>query len=374
MSFTEVYNQYNWDDIKTQIYNKKAHHVETALQKSGTRDLDDFMALLSPAARPFLEDMAKLSHNLTQKRFGKTLQLYIPLYLSNKCSNNCVYCGFRKENRIERVTLSEAQILDEVKVIKSYGFDHVLLVTGESSTSAGIEYFEKVLRLIRPFFSHISMEIQPMNQDDYLRLTHLGLNTVLIYQETYGKNYPKFHPEGMKSDFYYRLETPDRLGSAGVHKIGLGCLLGLDDWRTDSWFVGLHTNYLEKIYWKTKYSISFPRLRPATGIIEPEVIVSDRDLAQLICAYRIFNENLEISISTRESEKFRDNAIKFGITTISAGSRTEPGGYSARTDELEQFEINDNRTPEEIAKMISAQGYEPLWKDWDIHFGVESMF
>ena len=174
----------------------------------------------------------------------------------------------------------------------------------------------------------------------------------------------------MKSDFYYRLETPDRLGTAGVHKIGLGCLLGLDDWRTDSWFVGLHVNYLERNFWKTKYSISFPRLRPATGIIEPRVIVSDRDLVQLICAYRIFNENLELSLSTREAEKFRNNAIKFGITSISAGSKTEPGGYSAKTCELEQFEVNDSRSPEQIAEMISKQGYEPVWKDWDIHYGI----
>jgi 2-iminoacetate synthase len=369
MTFTEIYNQYDWDDIKEQIYSKEARHVEAALNKRGTRDLDDFMSLLSPAALPFLEDMAGLSHDLTQKRFGKTLQLYIPLYLSNRCSNNCVYCGFRKDNRIERITLTEDQILKEVKIIKSHGFDHVLLVTGESNTSAGIEYFEKVLGLIRPYFSHISMEVQPMNQDDYSRLTPLGLNTVLIYQETYGKNYSIFHPEGKKKNFTYRLETPDRLGAAGVHKIGLGCLLGLDDWRTDSWFVALHVDYLKKKYWKTKYSISFPRLRPATGIIEPNVIVTDRDLVQLICAYRIFDENLEISVSTRESEKFRNNAIKFGVTSISAGSRTEPGGYSALTEELEQFEINDNRTPEEIAEMISTQGYEPVWKDWDIHYG-----
>lgn len=369
MSFTEVYKQHDWEDIKSQIYRKEANHVEAALQKRGVRNLDDLMALLSPAAEPYLEEMAKLSHKLTLKRFGKTLQMYIPLYLSNKCSNNCIYCGFRRENRIKRITLTEDQILNEVKIIKSYGFDHVLLVTGESSKNAGTEYFEKVLRLIRPWFSHISMEVQPMNQDDYSRLINLGLNTVLVYQETYGNNYPEFHPGGMKADFFYRLETPDRLGAAGIHKIGLGCLLGLDDWRTDSFFVGLHVNYLEKNYWKTKYSISFPRLRPATGIIEPRVIVSDRDLVQLICAYRIFNENLELSLSTREAEKFRNNAVKFGITSISAGSKTEPGGYSAKTHELEQFEINDSRTPEEIANMISEQGYEPVWKDWDIHYG-----
>ena len=370
MSFTEIYLQHDWDKIKEQIYSKKSQQVEAALNKSGPRNLDDLMALLSPAAGPYLECMAKLSHELTRKRFGNTLQMYIPLYLSNKCSNNCVYCGFRNENRIKRVTLTEDQILNEIKIIKSYGFEHILLVTGESNRTAGIDYFEKVLLLIRPYFSHISMEVQPMNQDDYSRLTRLGLNTVLIYQETYGKHYPEFHPGGMKSDFSYRLETPDRLGAAGVHKIGLGCLLGLDDWRTDSWFTGLHVNYLERKYWKTRYSISFPRLRPATGIIEPRVIVSDRDLVQLICAYRIFNENLELSLSTREAEKFRNNAIKIGITSISAGSKTEPGGYSSETRELEQFEVNDGRTPAEIAEMIIRQGYEPVWKDWDIHYGV----
>ncbi len=370
MSFTEIYNRHNWDVIKTQIYNKEACHVEAALHKSGARSPDDLMALLSPAASPYLEEMANLSNELTQKRFGKTLQMYIPLYLSNKCSNNCLYCGFRNENRIKRITLTEDQILEEVKVIKSYGFDHVLLVTGEAKRSAGIDYLENVFRLIRPFFSHISMEVQPMNQDEYSRLTKLGLNSVLVYQETYGKKYPDYHPGGIKSNFYYRLETPDRLGEAQVHKIGLGCLLGLDDWRTDSWFVGLHINYLKKKYWKTRYSVSFPRLRPAKGVIEPRVIVSDRDLVQLICAYRIYDENLELSLSTRESKKFRNNAIRLGITSISAGSKTEPGGYSARTDELEQFAINDNRTPDEIAEMISKLGYEPVWKDWDIHYGI----
>ena len=370
MSFTEIYNRHDWDEIKTQIYNKEACHVEAALRKSGIRSPDDLMALLSPAAGPYLEEMANVSHELTQKRFGKTLQMYIPLYLSNKCSNNCLYCGFRNENRIRRITLTENQILEEVKVIKSYGFDHILLVTGEAKKSAGIDYLENVFRLIRPFFPHISMEVQPMNQDEYSRLTKLGLNTVLVYQETYGKRYPEFHPKGMKSDFYYRLETPDRLGAAQVHKIGLGCLLGLDDWRTDSWFVGLHINYLKKKYWKTRYSVSFPRLRPAKGIIEPKVIVSDRDLVQLICAYRIYDENLELSLSTRESEKFRNNAIRLGITSISAGSKTEPGGYSARTGELEQFAINDSRTPGEIAEMISKIGYEPVWKDWDIYYGI----
>ncbi|NLA74667.1 MAG: 2-iminoacetate synthase ThiH [Deltaproteobacteria bacterium] len=370
MSFKDLFIQYDWDKIKAEIYMKNASHVEAALSKTGPRGLQDLMALLSPAAAPFIEQMAVLSHELTQKRFGKTLQMYIPLYLSNKCSNNCLYCGFRNKNRIKRITLTMDQIMDEVRVIKSYGFDHVLLVTGESKKDAGVEYLEDVLRLIRPFFSHISMEVQPMEQEDYERLIKLGLNTVLVYQETYGKKYHEFHPGGMKSNFYYRLDTPDRIGSAGIHKIGLGVLLGLDDWRADSWFTGLHLNYLKKRYWKTRYSVSFPRLRPATGVIEPRVIVSDRELAQMICAYRIFDENLELSISTRECVRFRDNSIKIGITSISAGSKTEPGGYTTNTCELEQFEINDSRSPDDIASMISSSGYEAVWKDWDINYGT----
>lgn len=371
MSFSDIFKRYDWDDIRKKIYEKKESDVIEAINRKGRCGLEDLMSLLSPAAAPFLEDMAILSQEITKRRFGKTIQLYIPLYLSNKCSNNCLYCGFRRENKIKRVTLNEEQVLNEVKVIKSFGFDHVLLVTGEYDSIAGVEYLEKIIKLIRPYFSHISMEVQPMDKEEYHKLAQSGLNTVLIYQETYGKCYSEFHPSGAKRDFFFRLETPDRIGAAGMHKIGLGCLLGLDDWRTDSWYVGLHVDYLEKRYWKTKYSISFPRLRPATGVMEPRVRVTDRDLVQLICAHRIFNENVELSISTRESELFRDHAVNLGITSMSAGSRTEPGGYSAETDELEQFEINDYRTPQEIAHMIHLHGYEPVWKDWDMHYGMK---
>ncbi|MCP4755240.1 MAG: 2-iminoacetate synthase ThiH [Proteobacteria bacterium] len=370
MSFRKVIEGLDWVRVNEQIYQKRESDVLRALYKNGNRNLDDFMALISPAAAPFLEDMATISHRITKKRFGKTMQMYLPLYLSNKCHNSCLYCGFRKENKMKRIVLDEDQILQEVEVIKSYGFDHVLLVTGESDTKVGVEYFEKVLKLIRPHFSHISMEVQPLKQEEYTSLIKSGLNTVLVYQETYGKDYAEFHPRGSKADFNYRLETPDRLGRAGIHKIGLGCLLGLADWRTDSWYVGLHMNYLEKKYWKTKYSISFPRLRPATGIMEPRVVITDPEFVQLICAYRIFNENVELSLSTRESEKFRNHAVKFGITSISAGSKTDPGGYSATARELEQFQIDDDRSPQEIATMLQAQGYESVWKDWDMIYGI----
>jgi 2-iminoacetate synthase len=240
------------------------------------------------------------------------------------------------------------------------------LVTGEANQSVHTDYFKKVLDLIKPHFSHISMEVQPLDLEDYQELKPYGLNTVLVYQETYHReDYKKHHPKGKKSNFEYRLETPDRLGQAGIHKMGLGVLIGLEDWRTDSFFTALHLSYLEKKYWQTKYSISFPRLRPFSGGLEPKVVMNDKELVQLICAYRLLNEEVELSISTRESVAFRNNVIKLGITAISAGSKTNPGGYAVEPQSLEQFEISDERAPKEIAAMIKSQGYEPVWKDWD---------
>jgi 2-iminoacetate synthase len=214
------------------------------------------------------------------------------------------------------------------------------------------------------------MEVQALDQADYKRLIQKGLNSVLLYQETYHRdNYKQYHPKGKKGNFVYRLETPDRLGRAGIHRIGLGTLLGLEDWRTDAAFVALHLGYLERQYWQTKYSISLPRLRPAAGVQSPNVEVTDRDFVQLICAYRIYSENVEISLSTRERPAFRDHLLKLGITSMSAGSKTEPGGYAIEEAALEQFEISDERSPEEVAAMIHRQGFEPVWKDWDSVLG-----
>jgi 2-iminoacetate synthase len=210
------------------------------------------------------------------------------------------------------------------------------------------------------------MEVQPLDQPDYEALIPEGLNTVLVYQETYHQDdYKKHHPKGKKSNFKYRIETPDRLGQAGIHKIGLGVLIGLEDWRTDSFFTALHLNYLERKFWQTKYSISFPRLRPFSGGLPPKVEMTDRELVQLICAYRIFNEEVELSLSTRESQHLRNNVVRLGITSISAGSKTDPGGYASQEHALEQFEISDERTPAEIISMIRCHGYEAVWKDWD---------
>lgn len=368
-NFQELFDSHSWEEVKQSIYQKTSREVENALQKTEKRDLEDFKALISPAAVPYLEEMALKSHQLTQKRFGKTIQMYVPMYLSNECQNICTYCGFSLDNKVHRRTLTSKEIQAEMETIKKMGYDHILLVTGEANKTVGVDYFIKTLELVRPRFSHISMEVQPLDQEDYETLIPLGLNTVLVYQETYHKeDYKKHHPKGKKSNFYYRLDTPDRLGKAGIYKMGLGVLIGLEDWRTDSFFTALHLDYLERTYWQTRYSLSFPRLRPFSGGLDPKVEMSDRELVQLICAYRIFNEEVELSLSTRETEKFRNHVIKLGITSISAGSKTNPGGYAVEPQSLEQFEISDERSPEEIAKMIQAQGYEAVWKDWDIAY------
>ncbi|SFD32764.1 tyrosine lyase ThiH [Chitinophaga sp. CF118] len=367
-SFKNIFDQYNWNEIKESIYAKTTADVEQALH-THKRTLEDFKALLSPAALPYLEQMAQLSRQLTQQRFGNTMQLYIPLYLSNECQNICTYCGFSLDNKISRKTLDHSEILQEVAAIKKMGYDHVLLVTGEASQTVGVDYFKQALQLIRPHFANISMEVQPMDEAEYKELIPQGLHAVLVYQETYHReDYKLHHPKGRKSNFDYRLETPDRLGRAGIHKIGLGVLIGLEDWRTDSFFTALHLQYLERTYWQTKYSLSFPRLRPCSGGLPPKVEMNDRELVQLICAYRLLDQEVELSLSTRESARFRDNVVKLGITALSAGSKTNPGGYAAAVSSLEQFEISDERAASAIAGMLREQGYEPVWKDWDAGF------
>ncbi|MDR1458681.1 MAG: 2-iminoacetate synthase ThiH [Bacteroidales bacterium] len=354
----------DWEQTKKEIYSKTASDVERALNKENP-DIEDLKALVSPAAENYLETMALLSRNATQKRFGKTIQFYIPLYLSNECLNHCIYCGFNHNNKIRRIILSDEEILKEVNVIKSMGFEHILLLTGESPIHAGIDYIEHVMQLIRPHFKQISLEVQPLSTDEYLRLRNSGLYGVSVYQETYNrKRYPYYHPAGMKRDYRWRLETPERLGEAGVHKIGLGVLLGLEDWRIESIFLAQHLRYMERYYWKSKYSLSFPRMRPHEGSFQANFPLSDKQFVQMIWALRLFDNDIEMSMTTREERTFRNNMVSLGITSMSAGSKTEPGGYSQKTA-LEQFAVNDNRSPEEMLEMITEKGYEVVWKDWD---------
>jgi len=364
-SFYDIARQIQWDQLSDEIRSCSEDDVLLALNRRGRRTPRDFMALISPAAAPYLEEMARQSRNSTLKRFGKTMQLYIPLYLSNECTNQCTYCGFSQTNDIPRRTLSMDEILQEAAVIRSWGFEHLLLVTGEAQSRVGMDYFKQVLMELRPMFSQISMEVQPLDEDEYGELIDLGLYAVYVYQETYHQeNYRKYHLAGKKSLYQYRVETPERLGRAGIRKMGLGTLLGLEDWRVDSYMTALHLNWLEKRFWKSRFSISFPRLRPHEGEFFVEHPISDPEFVQLICAWRLFNEDVELSLSTRESSAFRDNLIPLGITSMSAASSTEPGGYAEKHDDLEQFAIDDSRSAAEVARAIREKGYETVWKDW----------
>lgn len=352
-------------DINKKIALKTERDVELALQRE-VLSLDDFMALLSPVAKKYLEQMAVKSYELTRKRFGKTIDMYAPLYVSNECQNICTYCGFSFNNKIARITLNDEEIVKEAKAVRDLGFKHVLIVSGEANKTVGVDYFKKVINLIKPYFSLISLEVQPLSQADYETLIECGLHSVMVYQETYDKAvYKKVHPKGRKSNFEFRLETPERLGNTGIHKIGLGVLLGLSEWRADTYLLAGHLEFLRKKYWKTKFSISFPRLRPASGVTHAKLCIDETELTQLILAFRLFDENVELSLSTRESPYFRDNVASLGVTSMSAGSKTDPGGYVVNRKALKQFDIDDNRSPGEVAKMLYSKNLEPVWKNWD---------
>lgn len=369
-TFTDRWRQLDWDDIRLRIHSKTARDVERALAATHpTRE--DMMALLSPAASAYLEPLAQRSQQLTRQRFGNTVSFYVPLYLSNLCANDCTYCGFSMSNRIKRKILDEDEIARECAAIREMGFEHILLVTGEHEKKTGMDYFRQHIPAIRRQFASLHMEVQPLSQAEYAELKSLGLDGVMVYQETYHEGiYAQHHLKGKKQDFFWRLETPDRLGRAGIDKIGLGALIGLsDDWRVDCFMVAEHLLWLQKQHWQSRYSISFPRLRPCTGGIEPASVMDERQLVQTLCAFRLFAPEVELSLSTRESPWFRDNVIPLAVNNVSAFSKTQPGGYADDHPELEQFAPHDGRRPEEVASALRRRGLQPVWKDWDSWLG-----
>lgn len=372
-AFRTRWEQLDWDAITLDINSKTARDVERALAAT-TLSRDDMMALLSPAALNYLEPLAERAQRLTRQRFGNTVGFYVPLYLSNLCANDCTYCGFSMSNHIKRKTLNQEEILREIAAIKALGFDNLLLVTGEHQRKVGMDYFREMFPLIRPHFSALMMEVQPMAQEDYAELKTLGLDGVMVYQETYHPvTYQQHHLRGNKQDFHWRLDTPDRLGKAGIDKIGLGALIGLShSWRTDCYMVAEHLLYLQQTYWQSRYSISFPRLRPCAGGITPASIMDEAQLLQVICAFRLLVPEVELSLSTRESPYFRDNVVPIAINSVSAFSKTQPGGYADDHPELEQFSPHDNRRPEVVAQAITQAGLQPVWKDWDGYLGRQS--
>lgn len=348
-----------------------AHHadsfvVERALARERP-DLADFAALLSPAAAERLEELALASHRITERRFGRTVQLYAPLYVSNECVETCTYCSFSRPNPIARRTLTVEEVVAEAALLHARGFRHLLLVSGEHPRHVSPEYLEDVFRALAPTFPSLAVEVQPQTVDVYRRWVQAGCDGLVVYQETYDRSaYASVHLAGKKKDFDWRLETPTRGAAAGMRRIGIGALLGLADWRLEAVHLAAHARFLARRHWRAFVTVSFPRLRPAEyADARARHPVSDAELAQAVCAMRIFLPDAGVALSTRESPGFRDGMLALGVTHVSAGSRTEPGGYSRPEGAGRQFEVEDGRSPAEVARAIRAAGFDPVWKDWE---------
>ncbi len=365
MSFADVMRLYSRGEIEREIGRRSSRDVERALAARHP-GLDDLMSLLSPAAEPFLEEMAQRAHRLTLQRFGRVMGMFVPLYLSNVCTNRCVYCGFNAGNDVSRVTLTPEEAGREGECLRRLGFRSVLLLTGEAPHLITAQYMGSVLGRLRPLFSSIGIEMFPMATERYRALIGQGVDSLTVFQETYDEeSYGAFHPGGRKRDFRWRLETPERGGAAGFRRLGIGALLGLADWRVEGFFVALHAAHLLSHCWKSQLAISFPRLRSAAGGYEPPFPVADRHLVQLICALRLFLPDAGFTLSTREFPALRDCLIPLGITAMSAGSHTEPGGYTRSGTGEAQFAVADGRSPGTVAELLRRKGYEPVWKEWD---------
>jgi len=364
--------------------------------------LADFAALLSPGAGGILETLCRRSQALTQQRFGRVIRLFAPLYLSNECINNCRYCGFSRDNPILRVTLTVDEVMREARALKAQGFRNLLLVAGEHPKFVSGAYLAECVRALHAELPALSLEVGPMEAEDYRPAVEAGAEGLVVYQETYDRAvYAAMHTAGPKRDFDWRIETPERAYAAGFRRLGIGALFGLADWRLEALCVAAHAAHLLKTCWKAQLAISLPRLRPCAGEFEPLTHLSDRQLVQLVCAFRLFLPDVGLVLSTREPAKLRDGLIPLGITLMSAGSHTEPGGYTGAgrekihktergrivelasgssewappperaTNATGQFDIADGRSPEEIATLIRRLGYEPVWKDWDAALATE---
>lgn len=351
-----------------QIEASTEDEVRTALRapKVGLRGL---AALLSPLAENFLAPMAARAQALTQQRFGRVVQLYAPVYLSNFCANRCQYCGFSAEHKINRRVLSFEEVDQEAAILHRRGFQHLLLVSGEAPKMMGLDYLEEVARRLKDRFASISIEVQPLGREEYARLFAAGITSVAVYQETYDRQtYDLVHLAGNKCDYDFRLQTPARVAAAGMREVGIGALLGLADWRCEGLALGHHLAWLRKKFWRTALTVSFPRLRPAEGDFKALVPVVEKNLSQLIFALRIFDPDLGLLLSTREEARYRDGMLGLGPTRYSAGSCTAPGGYAHPELRGEQFEVDDQRSIAEVSAAIRAKGFEPVRKDWDCGF------
>lgn len=391
MSFVEEFRRLDAKGLIAASMAASATAVEQSAHVARPH-LGDFANLISPAGTHQLEQLGRRAAELTRQRFGKVIRLFAPLYLSNECINNCRYCGFSRDNAIVRVTLSVEDVLREARALKEQGFRNLLLVAGEHPKFVSTGYLQQCVEALREEVPGISLEVGPMGTDSYRSLAQAGADGLVVYQETYDRAvYAQMHTAGPKRDFDWRLATPERAYVGGFRRLGIGALYGMSDWRHEAISLAAHADYLLRHCWKAQLTLSLPRLRPCAGEFDPTQPISDRELLQLVCALRIFLPDAGIVLSTREPARLRNGLIPLGVTMMSAGSHTEPGGYtgagrehlhftkrgrivpltenasewSAADGATGQFEIADERSPEEVASVIARLGFEPVWKDWD---------
>lgn len=368
MSFSDYLKLFDMSKFIPLIEKSTTADVQKVIDKRSI-DIYDFAVLLSEPANNFLPALAEKARDYTIRRFGKTISFYAPLYLSNECDNVCVYCGYHNARQIERVTLTLEQVRIESKKIKEIGFDSILLLTGESPTKADVNYIKDCVKIAKEYFTYVALEVYPMSSENYQLLSDAGASGLTVYQETYDKDtYKKMHLKGNKSDYRYRLDTPERAFIGGLRKVGIGALLGLSDWRYEALHLALHIDYLRKKYWRQEVSLSFPRINPVTSSFKIPHPVTDKNMIHLISVMRIYLEDVPFVISTREKADFRDKLIELAVTHISAGSKTTPGGYAVKTEAQGQFDVSDKRELKEMISIIKAKGYDPVIKDWDVNF------
>lgn len=364
MSFYDVYQKIRDNRLRGPV---TLGRIRAAIAKPRL-DREDFGILLSPQAGELLEEMAQAAHRVSVQHFGKNILLFTPMYVSNYCVNACVYCGFKAANHIERNALSLAEVEAEARQIAATGLKHLLLLTGESRKHAPVSYLVDCVGVLKKYFASIAIEIYPLTMEEYRELVRAGVDGITIYQEVYDEAiYAQLHPAGPKRDYRFRLETPDRAGEAGIRTLGVGALLGLADWRQEAYFTGMHADYLQQRFSDAEVSVSFPRMRPEVGGYMPSHPVSDRELVQIVLAFRLFMPRLGITISTRENAMLRDQLMKLGVTRMSAGVSTAVGGHTKlEENRTSQFEIADPRSVDEMRAAIVRQGYKPLLKDWQL--------
>ncbi|MFW6237757.1 MAG: 2-iminoacetate synthase ThiH, partial [Halanaerobiales bacterium] len=361
MGFYQCYQEWKQFDFDGFLAGVDSQDVEEILQKQQLGE-EDFLRLLSPAAGDYLEEMARRAHRLTVRNFGRVIRLYAPLYVSNYCDNACLYCGFREgKDGFKRRRLAPEEVAREAEIVADRGIRHILLLTGGSRKHSPVSYIKECVSILCDYFSSVAIEVYALTRDEYEEVIEAGADGLTIYQETYSREvYEQLHPRGPKSDYLFRLEAPERGCRAGMRFVNIGALLGLNDWRQEAFFTGLHAEYLQDNYLATRVGVSVPRLQEFPGgSFTPASPVSERSLVQILLAYRLFLPRVGITVSTREPAKLRNNLLPLGVTKLSAESSTAVGGYSARETEG-QFAISDVSSVEKVREMIRSRGYQAV--------------